>query len=114
MRKTLAITAALLSLTTVAYAQTKQPGTPDANSSTNAEPGTGGRSGAGQPGLPGNKSGPAAREPGASGDASSSTSGSMRPNSATGTGGSDNATVPGTPGNKSGPSAGEPSPGSSR
>ncbi len=104
MKRPIAFAAALLSLTAIASAQTKTPGTPEANSTTNVEPGTGGRSGAGQPGLPGNKSGPAQKP--SSGSTPAGDSGSMTSTPATGAAGSDDAKVQGKAGNKSGPADG--------
>lgn len=91
------VLAAVLGLAGPAAAQSTSTGSPEANnpSGQNVQPGAGGASKAGQPGLPGNKSGPA-KDSGASSGAS------------TGEGtaaGSDNSKVPGMEGNKSGPAS---------
>src|SRR3979409_753246 len=93
-----------------------QPDSPSAqpnalSSEQQNDPGTGGRSKAGVPGQPGNKSGPAANS--STNGAASGDEGSMSPDqdstsggqgsATTGAAGSDNSKVPGLPGNKSGP-----------
>jgi len=67
-------------------------------------PGTGGTSKPGVEGLPGNKSGPATDQSGASEGAGSEQSGANPDDAA----GSDNSKVPGLPGNKSGPAEENP------
>lgn len=88
------LTIGLLAVTPAA-AQSTSTGTPSANnpSGQHAQPGAGGRSAAGQAGLPGNKSGPSAKQD------DTNTSGGV----GAGPAGSDNAKVPGAAGNKSGP-----------
>ena len=80
-------------LPVIAIAQTTSPGTQDRQSVTPTSP----NSGAGVPGQPGNKSGPAAKRPGTAGSDVNS-----------GTSTQDTSKVPGKPGGKSGPPARSP------
>jgi len=86
-----------------AMAQTNPSATqPNSRSSEQQyQPGEGGRSKAGVPGQPGNKSGPATDK--SNGGAAAGEQGSMSPDNGAAAG-SDESKVPGLPGNKSGPS----------
>jgi hypothetical protein len=81
-------------LPVIALAQTTSPGSQDRQSVTPTSP----NSGAGIPGQPGNKSGPAAKRSGTTGSDVNS-----------GTSTQDTSKVPGKPGGKSGPPARSPS-----
>ena len=81
-------------LPVIAVAQTTTPGSQDPQSVTPTSP----NSGAGIPGYPGNKSGPAAKRSGTTG--SDVNSGTSR---------QDTSKIPGKPGGKSGPPARSPS-----
>jgi hypothetical protein len=100
MNRTIPLIAALL-IAAPAMAQTAPPD-PAANSATNAnsnvQPGTGGKSKAGKPGLTGNKSGPSDKS-----GSSTDTPAGANEGASTGTAGSDDSGVPGEAGNKSGP-----------
>ena len=101
--RTLPLIAALL-MAAPALAQTP-PADPAQKSpadaaNSNVQPGTGGKSKAGQPGLPGNKSGASQQ----SGDSATSAPPSASEGASSGAAGSDDSGVPGKPGNKSGES----------
>ena len=85
---------AIAFLPVAAVAQTSSPGTQDRPSVTPTTP----NSGAGVPGHPGNKSGPAARRSGTTGSDVNS-----------GTSTQDTSKIPGKPGGKSGPATRSPS-----
>ena len=114
MKKILIGTALILGAASIpALAQTTAPSAQPNASSQRNDPGTGGRSKAGVPGQPGNKSGPSDKS--STNGAASGEEGSMTPdqgaapddqssmNPDQGAAGSDNSKVPGLPGNKSGP-----------